>query len=37
VPVTGRLAAYLVLLHVCGFEALQNKFSGPTRPQRLLV
>src|SRR5262249_34564338 len=29
VPVTGRLAAYLVLLHVCCFEALQNKFSGP--------
>jgi hypothetical protein len=29
VPVTGALAAYLTLLHLCGPEALQNKFRGP--------
>ncbi len=29
VPVSGPLAAYLILLHICGPEALQNKFSGP--------
>jgi hypothetical protein len=29
VPVTGPLAAYLALLHVCGPEALQKEF----RPQ----
>ena len=27
VPVTGTLAAYLALLHVCGPEALQKEFQ----------
>jgi hypothetical protein len=28
-PVSGPLAAYITLLHLCGREATQGKFTGP--------
>src|SRR5262245_27406725 len=37
VPVTGSLAAYLALLHICGPEALQNNFRPDVAPDIFTV
>jgi hypothetical protein len=36
-PVTGSLAAYLALLHVCGPEALQHDFRPDVAPDIFTV
>jgi hypothetical protein len=36
-PVTGTLAAYLALLHVCGPEALQKEFRPELSPDIFTV
>jgi len=37
VPVTGSLAAYLALLHVCGPEALQHDFWPNVAPDLFTI
>jgi hypothetical protein len=37
VPVTGSLAAYLALLHICGPEALQHDFRPDVTPDIFTV
>ena len=35
VPITGSLAAYLALFHICGPEALQHDFRPDVAPRHL--